>query len=493
MGKKMAIPIWLNKYYSGNLPSNEVIAGILLNKQFEIISFSDLFSSFFNVLPQDKGRSLLHFTHNFTYPNLLKDLKFSQLTLKPIQKTIQTTDGGYYTLYITSYEYEINQKNTCILFMKGQKPPSTSIEATEIDYNYESVFKNSAFGMAIMKGGNQFTKVNPAFCNLFGYTEEELKSLSPDDLTHPEDLNLNIGQRKQYKGVFSLVKRYIRKDRSVFYGRLTVTYLKDKSDNLIASLPCIEDITDFHEAQLALTDSEARFRNLFEYSPVGVVIASLDGRITEVNTKFCDMLDYTKAELYQKKIVEISYPSDKKIEGAYADKIRLGEIDNYTIEKRFFKKGGEVIWTNLSISVIRDANQNIIHIIGMIADITKQKAAELALIESKNHLEEIVKKRTIELKRSNEELSNFAYAASHDMKQPLRTMSSFANLLNRRYSKQLDQRGQEYLNFILHGAQNMSNLIAGLLEYAELSFEEHDYFQKKRLKYHFRNCKTKFT
>ncbi len=484
----------MNKYL-GNIPQcqyqhdddfpcplslDDKTEGVLLDNTFSIIRFTPNLSLFFNVLEQDKGRSLLHFTYNFEYENLVEDLKFVILTLKPITKSIITNEGVFYQLTIQSCIHENGEKNVCLLFEPAEQ--ITEIETIPlVAYDYESVFENSAFGMGIMEEGNRFVRVNPALCNMFGYNKEEFIGLTADDITFPADRNLKIDKRKQYNGVFSLIKRYVRKNGSIFFGKLTVTYVRDSSGKLTASLPCIEDITDFYESQKKLRASEAQFRSLFEHSPLGVAMTAIDGRIKEANPAFCKMLGYSKGETTQKRVSEISYVEDKKVEGFYADKIRKGEIDNYTIEKRFIKKDKTILWTNLSISVIRDKYNKILYIIGMIADISQQKKAELALIDYKNKLEETIKKRTEALQRSNEELSNFAHAASHDMKQPLRTMSSFAKLLQKRYSDKLDDRGHEYLNYIIDGAQNMSSLIHGLLEYAQFSFDKEDLFVRQNL------------
>ncbi|MGZ7068487.1 MAG: sensor histidine kinase, partial [Methanobacterium sp.] len=109
-------------------------------------------------------------------------------------------------------------------------------------------------------------------------------------------------------------------------------------------------------------------------------------------------------------------------------------------------------------------------------DITKIKKAEKALKDAHDTLEEQVKERTSELseaikslERSNTELQQFAYAASHDLQEPLRTIASFTQLLKRRYKGQLDSDADEFMDYTVDAARRMQNLIKGLLRYSRVT------------------------
>lgn len=105
-------------------------------------------------------------------------------------------------------------------------------------------------------------------------------------------------------------------------------------------------------------------------------------------------------------------------------------------------------------------------------DITKFKETENKLREYQETLEEKVKKRTEELAKSNDDLKHFAYVASHDLREPLRMISSFLQLLERRYSNKLDQEANEYIGFAVNGAKRLDEMIQDLLEFSKITRKE---------------------
>lgn len=345
------------------------------------------------------------------------------------------------------------------------------------------LIENSTDIITLMDKHTTILYESPSIERILGYTPEELIGTKALDLIHPKDLP---------KIASIITNKTSNVDGQIVEYRLqakdgTWRYMQSTGTNLLRN-PAIQaivfhtrDVTQQRKAEKALRDSGELFRNLFEHSPIGVVMSSPHMRVLEVNAQFCKMLGYEKSELIDKTIDKISHPDDMEREMVYGYKILTGELDNFSIEKRYFRKDGSIMWGNLSISVIRNNKQEIQHIIAMVEDITTRKEAAMALEQYKNELEVKVKQRTAELKRSNEELSQFAYAASHDMKQPLRTISSFANLLKRRYRNKLDESAQEYIQFIVDGTKNMSQLISDLLEYAQYSSDKESHFETRNL------------
>ncbi len=108
-------------------------------------------------------------------------------------------------------------------------------------------------------------------------------------------------------------------------------------------------------------------------------------------------------------------------------------------------------------------------------DITKFKETETELREYQDKLEEKVKKRTEELAKSNDELKHFAYVASHDLREPLRMITSFLQLLERRYTDQLDQDANEFIGFAVDGAKRLDDMINDLLEFSKVTQKKIDF------------------
>jgi PAS domain S-box-containing protein len=136
--------------------------------------------------------------------------------------------------------------------------------------------------------------------------------------------------------------------------------------------------------------------------------------------------------------------------------------DYWEQEFRFRKSNGQYAYVVDKGVIIRDENKQPVRVIGATQDITKIKNSESELIS----LSEELKKRAKELELSNEELEKFAYSVSHDLQEPLRMISSFLKLLEKKYGNTLDEKGKQYIGFASEGAERMRQIILDLLEYS---------------------------
>jgi len=160
-------------------------------------------------------------------------------------------------------------------------------------------------------------------------------------------------------------------------------------------------------SEQALQASEERFRKVFEEGPIGVALLGLDARIQHANRRFCQMLAYSEEEIAALGIAGITHPDDYGTDYQLGTKLLRGEIPSYTIEKRYVRKNGKVIWGQLTTSMMHDVDGKpsmIINWFGSAADIDDQKRAELELEQAHDELEQRVKERTCELQRANERL-----------------------------------------------------------------------------------------
>jgi PAS domain S-box-containing protein len=175
------------------------------------------------------------------------------------------------------------------------------------------------------------------------------------------------------------------------------------------------DITHRKKAETALQQSEQRFRAVFEQAALGIVKVWPDGQFLRVNQGFCNIVGYSQLELKARKVGDISHPEDVEVDVESSNRLLAGEIFNYSVEKRFVRKDGSFVWTNVTVSLVRDGVGEPSYLIGVIEDISSRKLAETILrqqikrerlvvgmlerIRSSLNLEEILTKAVAEVRQ----------------------------------------------------------------------------------------------
>jgi PAS domain S-box-containing protein len=226
--------------------------------------------------------------------------------------------------------------------------------------------------------------VNRQACESLGYTREELLGMTPMDFdpdVTPADLN-GIAHRLNAGNVMAFESRHRRKDGTVFPVEIRGRAFWEGDRQFTVAL--VRDITDRKQAEEALRESEERFRGTFENAAVGVANVDFAGRWLRVNQRLCDIVGYTREELLQKTFQEMTHADDLPMCVEQFTPFAQGGLPNYSMQKRYIRKDGSIVWVEIFGSLQRDAAGKPAYAIAMIQDISQRKRLEGELRESEH-------------------------------------------------------------------------------------------------------------
>ncbi|MEG4969455.1 PAS domain S-box protein [Microcoleus sp. B6-A1] len=155
--------------------------------------------------------------------------------------------------------------------------------------------------------------------------------------------------------------------------------IKNELGQVVRMFGTAMDITHRKKAETALQESEQRFRAVFEQAAIGIVKVWPDGHFLNANQGFCNIVGYSELELKSRNVGDISHPADVAADVESRDRLLAGEILNYSIEKRFIRKDGSFVWTNMTVSLVQDGFGEPSYVIAVIEDISSRKLAEAIL------------------------------------------------------------------------------------------------------------------
>ncbi len=168
-----------------------------------------------------------------------------------------------------------------------------------------------------------------------------------------------------------------------------------ESGAVVGMVAVLTDVTARKRSEQAHYESEARFRNTFEQAAVGIAHVGFDGRWLRVNRRLCDIVGYSHEELLTRTFQDITHPDDLEADLSQMRRVLAGEIATYSMEKRYFHKGGAVVWVNLTISLVREDRGDEAgapaYFIAVVQDISDRKAVETALRESEQRFAQFMR------------------------------------------------------------------------------------------------------
>jgi len=308
--------------------------------------------------------------------------------------------------------------------------------------NFKAIVTNAQEGILIIQD-NRLVFVNPRLEEMTGLPADRLLSRSFMEFIHPDDREMVARRHENRLGGGAEPPAY---DFRILYTGgghvwVMVSVVIFEWNGRSAELVMASDITDRKNAEQALRQAEARYRDIFESAPVAIFRATPEGRFLVVNPKYAAIAGYESPEAMVQGVTDIA--TQMYVEPAQRDRYkdmlaRHGSVRDF--EVRLKHQDGSEFWVSMTSRAVRDAYENIVSYDGFLVDVTERKQAEEALRQARDDLEIQVATRTLALRRANERLleldrqrASFLSSASHELRTPLTSVLGFAKLARRTF------------------------------------------------------------
>lgn len=320
-----------------------------------------------------------------------------------------------------------------------------------------SAMQNAVEGISRLDIGGRYVNVNRAYAHKCGYKPQEMLGREWQITVHPDDVEMLIlaYQEMLTSGKVEVEARGVRKNGSFFYKQLTMVKACDEQGTFNGHHCFMKDITERKLTERALQESEFKYRQIVELAEEGIWVIDGNARTTYANRAMARMLSYSELEMFGRSLFDFMEAGEKQKALDNVERRKQGISEKH--EFKFKTKDGKDIWTYMSTNPVMDEKGNLLSCCALVYNITDRKKSDQQMLQL-----------TEDLKRSNQELEQFAYVASHDLQEPLRAVTSYTQLLAQRYQGNLDAKADKYINHIIDGASRMQQLINDLLAYSRL-------------------------
>ncbi len=309
----------------------------------------------------------------------------------------------------------------------------------------------AAFEGIVISEDGVITDLNNQALALFGYPRAEMVGRKIAEFIAPASRELvsraiESGREGAYENLA------VRKDGATIHLETQARVVHENSR--MVRMTAVRDITERKHAEQALRESEERFRRAFEDAGIGMALVGLDGRWLRVNPAICEIVGYPSAELLKKTFQDITHPEDLAADLAHTRALLAGQQRTYQMEKRFLHRHGHVVWINLTVSLVRDAEGRPVHFVSQIQDITARKELETKLAEARD--------QALAASRLK---SEFLATMSHEIRTPMNGIIGMVDLLT---DSPLTEDQLEMAQVLKGSAESLLDIINDILDFSKI-------------------------
>jgi diguanylate cyclase (GGDEF)-like protein/PAS domain S-box-containing protein len=263
----------------------------------------------------------------------------------------------------------------------------------ESEERYRALVENANDIVFRLDDTGHMTFVNSAALRIMGYEEKEIIGRHYPTFLRPDmrEEAMRFFGRQFVKGIPNTYSEYpviMKGGREIWLGQNTQLIFQD--GKVVAFQAVARDITERKRMEEVLRESEGRFRALVEQAAVGVAeIEMSTGRFFTVNRRLCELLGRTEEEMLATTFQAITHPEDLRLHEEKTALLFAGKIGNYSLEKRYFRKDGAIVWVNLGVSPLWKPGEKPGRNMIVVEDITERKRVEEALRESEKRYREL--------------------------------------------------------------------------------------------------------
>lgn len=332
---------------------------------------------------------------------------------------------------------------------------------------FYAVANNLLEGLIVTDTEVRITFVNDKMCRITGFEREELlgqkayKMLMPKEEWNYIESILALQDKTKLRGF--LERKGLKKDGSIWYGLICNAPLFDGEDNFLGLSMTVLNITkrkeierEKNELLKELSESRNKYKRVVQNLSEGVIMTDLEDRIIFVNKQMCDLTGYTEKELIGQKAYELLLPkSEWQSSEAKLEEREQGVSENYI--RLHLKKDGSTWWGSINASPLLDDENQVVGTLAAVMDVSSKVSVE-------NEREALLK----ELAEKNKDLDDFTYIVSHDLKAPLRSISTLSEWIYDDYASVLGEEGKEQMELLQSRVIRMHDFIESLLAYSRL-------------------------